>query len=105
LLIVSYLTSNPKLEHTPADEPIASFLIAGSHVYIDDLGMKHTAPQMFQCLAFGELAAVAHAHLQEGQHVIIVGTLAPSVDNASSIHVSGIQVIDHREKEIGEAVV
>jgi primosomal replication protein N len=105
LIIVSYLTGDPELRVTPAGKPSASFPISSAHIYQDKLGLKHTEVQSFNCLAFGGLANACQAHLKQGQHVVIVGTLAPQTSNAtlSTVHVNGIQVIDgHSEKAVAE---
>jgi hypothetical protein len=58
--------------------------------------MKHTAKQSFNCLAFDGLAMLCKAHLKEGLHVVIAGSLAPITDSTTvgTIHVNGIQVIN-----------
>jgi hypothetical protein len=85
LLIISYLTGD-----------------ASTHVYQNELGLKHTAIQTFNCVAFGRLGELCAARLKKGHHVVIVGALAPPTDNAAaiSVHVNGIQLVDEGRHSI-----
>jgi single-strand DNA-binding protein len=67
IIVIGNLGRDPEVRYAPTGQMVASFSMASNHIYKDNLGLKHTDTQWFQCLAYGKLAEVCNTHLTKGQ--------------------------------------
>lgn len=74
-MIIGNLTRDPEIKTTPTGKNVASFSIATSYVWTDQMGQKQEKSEFHNIVAWGKLADICGQYLKKGSKIYLEGRL------------------------------
>ena len=103
VLIIGNLGRDPEMRYTPSGKPVTSFSVAVSRGWTTSSGERREATELFNVVAWGNLAEICKQYLTKGQQVYVEGRLQTRhwEDNEGGKH-SAIEIVANEMIMLGD---
>jgi single-strand DNA-binding protein len=75
VMLIGHLGRDPEMRYTPSGRPVTTFTLATARSWNSTDGERHSEPEWFNIVTWGNLAEICKQYLVKGQQVFVEGRL------------------------------